>query len=68
MKAMSVSVIRPHDVAEEDLVHVGTLDMHGNRVEVFASADMFVVEVNGERFAVRAQDLASYSSLALARA
>jgi len=62
MRPMSVPVIHPQDVEEEELVHVGTLSFQGRQVEVFASADLFVVEVRGERLAVRAQDLASYYS------
>lgn len=58
-----VPVIRPGSDPEQDeeLVHIGSTQVHGHAAEVFASAELFVVEVAGERIAVRVQDLAARS-------
>lgn len=58
-----VPVVRPEHDEEKDaeLVHVGTTEIQGHTAEVFASAEFFLVEVAGERIAVRVQDLVSRS-------
>lgn len=65
-----VPVIRPEQDEEQDaeLVHVGSIKIRGHAAEVFASAELFVVDVAGERIAVRVQDVASRSLAVSARA
>jgi hypothetical protein len=65
LKIAPVPVIRPEQDEEQDaeLVHVGETIVSGHAAQVYASAELFVVDVAGERIAVRVQDLVSRSTV-----